>query len=41
LTKLAAGNYQVVATFAGKAVTQQISIGTAKLRIIDFRWAAE
>jgi hypothetical protein len=41
LTKLPAGNYQVVATFAGKAVTQHISIGTEKLRTLDFRWATE
>ena len=41
LTKLPAGNYQVVATFAGKAVTQHISIGTEKLRTLDFRWTTE
>ena len=41
LTRLPAGNYQVVATFAGNAVTRQVAIGTEKLRTVDFRWAAE
>ena len=41
LAKLAAGNYQVVATFAGKAVRRQVAVGGAKLRTIDFRWASE
>jgi hypothetical protein len=41
LAKLPVGNYQIVATFAGKAVTQKISIGSAILRTIDFRWATE
>jgi hypothetical protein len=41
LAKLAAGNYQIVATFSGKAVKRQAAVGTAKLRTIDFRWASE
>lgn len=41
LTKLPAGNYQVVATFAGKAVKRQVAVGRAKLKTVDFRWAAE
>lgn len=41
LAKLPAGNYQVVATFAGKAVKRQVAVGTAKLTTSDFRWAAE
>ena len=41
LTRLPAGNYQIVATFAGNAVKRQAAIGTAKLTTIDFRWAAE
>jgi hypothetical protein len=41
LTRLPAGNYQVVATFAGNAVTRQVAIGTEKLRTVDFRWASE
>lgn len=41
LAKLPAGNYQIVATFAGVAVKRQIAVGAAKLRTIDFRWASE
>ena len=41
LAKLAAGNYQIVATFADRPVTRRISIGSAKSSTIDFRWPAE
>ncbi|MCK9379884.1 MAG: carboxypeptidase-like regulatory domain-containing protein [Sulfuritalea sp.] len=41
LTKLPAGDYQIVATFAGKEARQQISVGAEKLRTVDFRWASE
>ncbi len=42
LARLPAGNYQVVATFAGNAVKRQITVGSAKqLRTVDFRWASE
>ncbi len=41
LARLPKGNYRVVATVAGKAEKRQIAIGAAKLRTIDFRWAAE
>ena len=41
LTRLPAGNYQVVATFAGSAVKRQIAVGAEKLRTVDFRWASE
>ena len=41
LTKLPAGNYQIVATFAGKAETHTIAVGAEKLQTIDFRWASE
>ena len=41
LTRLPAGNYQVVATFAGHAVRHQASVGSAGLRTVDFRWASE
>ena len=41
LTRLPAGNYQVVATFAGNAVKRQIAVGAGKLRTVDFRWASE
>jgi len=40
LTKLPAGNYQVVATFEGSALKKQIAVGAAKLRTIDFRWTS-
>jgi hypothetical protein len=41
LTRLPVGNYQIVATFAGHAVTRQIAVGAAKLRTVDFRWTSE
>lgn len=41
LAKLPAGNYQIVATFAGKAVKRSVTVGKAKLQTVDFRWAAE
>jgi hypothetical protein len=41
LARLPAGDYQIIATFAGNAVKQHVSIGTEKLRTVDFRWASE
>jgi len=41
LTKLPAGAYQIVATLAGHAIKQSLSVDTARLKTIDFRWATE
>ncbi len=41
LTKLPVGNYQIVATFAGKTEKRTIAVGAEKLKTIDFRWASE
>lgn len=41
LVKLPAGNYQVAATFAGKAEKRTIAVGTEKLKTVDFRWGSE
>lgn len=41
LAKLPVGNYQVVATFAGKAEKRTIAVGAEKLETIDFRWESE
>ena len=41
LTQLPAGNYQIVATFAGNAEKRTIVVGAGKLKTIDFRWASE
>jgi hypothetical protein len=41
LVKVPAGNYQVVATFAGNAVKRQVAVGSAALRTVDFRWPSE
>jgi hypothetical protein len=41
LARLPAGNYQIVATFAGNAEKRQVAIGSAKLMTVDFRWASE
>jgi len=40
-TKLPAGTYQIVATFAGTAVTRQTAVGMASLSTVDMRWASE
>lgn len=41
LAELPRGDYQIVASFAGNAVRQRVSIGTEKLRTVQFRWASE
>ncbi len=41
LAKLPAGNYQVVATFSGKAEKRTIAVGPQKLKTVDFRWSSE
>ena len=41
LTRIPAGNYQVVATFAGNAVKRQVAVGASASRTVDFRWASE
>jgi hypothetical protein len=41
LTRLPAGNYQVVATFAGKTEKRTIAVGAEKLKTVDFRWASD
>ena len=41
LTKLPLGNYQVVASYAGKALERSIAIDVTALRTVDFRWGDE
>lgn len=41
LAKLAAGSYQVTATYAGKTEKRSIALGTGTLRTVDFRWASD
>lgn len=41
LTKLPAGNYQIVATLAGKSEKRAIAVGAEKLKTVDFRWSSE
>lgn len=41
LARLAAGNYQVVASFAGHAERRAVSVGSEKLKTVDFRWASQ
>ncbi len=41
LAKLPAGNYQVAATFAGKAEKRTVAVGSEKLKTVDFRWSSE
>lgn len=41
LTKLPVGNYQIVASFAGKAEKRTASVAAKQLKTVDFRWASE
>jgi hypothetical protein len=41
LAALPKGSYRIAATFAGNSLTRQVSVGSAKLETIDFRWASE
>jgi hypothetical protein len=41
LTKLPQGNYQVVASHAGKALARPIAVDGTALRTVDFRWGDE
>ena len=41
MAKLPAGNYQVVATFAGSAEKRSIAVGAGKIKTVDFRWASD
>ena len=41
LARLPTGNYQIVASFAGNAERRTVTIGSEKLRTVDFRWASQ
>jgi hypothetical protein len=41
LARLPAGNYQVVASFAGSSARRQVAVGSAKLSTVDFRWVSD
>lgn len=41
LAKLPRGEYRIVASYAGKDQRQRVSVGTQKLRTVQFRWASE
>ncbi len=41
LARLPAGNYRIVASFAGKSEKRQAAVSASELRTIDFRWASE
>lgn len=41
LAKLPAGKYQVVASYAGKALEQSVAVDATALRTVDFRWDHE
>ena len=41
MARLPAGNYHVVATFAGNAEKRTIAVGAQKLSTVDFRWSSE
>ena len=41
MAKLPTGNYQVIATVAGKAEKRQVTVGPSQLKTVDLRWASE
>jgi hypothetical protein len=41
MAKLPAGNYQVIATVAGKAEKRQVTVGSSQLKTVNLRWASE
>jgi hypothetical protein len=41
LARLPTGSYQIGATFGDNAITRKIAVETAKLKVLDFRWASE
>ena len=41
MAKLPTGNYQVIATVAGKTEKRQVAVGSSQLKTVDFRWASE
>lgn len=41
LAKLPRDDYRIVASYAGNDLRQRVSIGTQKLRTVQFRWASE
>ena len=41
MAKLPAGNYQIIATVAGKAEKRQVTVGSSGLKTINLRWASE
>jgi hypothetical protein len=38
MAKLRPGQYQIAASFAGQMERRSVSVGTAKLNTVDFRW---
>ena len=41
MAKLPVGNYQIIATVAGKAEKRQVTVGSSGLKTINLRWASE
>lgn len=41
LVRLPAGNYQIVATFAGNTLKRAVTVGKARLQTVGFRWTTE
>lgn len=41
LAKLAAGSYQIAATYGGTTEKRSVALGTGSLRTVDFRWASD
>ena len=41
MAKLPTGNYQVMATVAGKVEKRRVTVGPSQLKTVDFRWASE
>lgn len=41
MAKLPSGNYQVMATVAGKVEQRRVAVGPSQIKTVDFRWASE
>ena len=41
LTKLPAGTYHIVASYAGSSEKRTVAVGPGRMRTVDFRWARE
>ena len=41
LARLPRGNYQVIASNSGNAITQRVAVNDGRVKTVDFRWSSE